>query len=308
MRRRALLGGSLALLLGCGTRERPALPRAPRVTSAEDLVPADLDVVARIDLSRIKSALGALASAGLVQGALDRAGGAAEEQPEPLLRDALQAADRVYLAYRPGPTLLPTDRVLIVEGRFEPLSKPPSGFGLATDLGADLRYWERKPGGPLPRAATARVYAQGDRLLAFVSEAEIDAVERALATPPSSRRLLPPAEGALSLAARPSLLARFASGSLRELLERARALQLVFDLESDRARLKATLLTASAEDAEALRAAGESLLGRLPGRFPATASLVAVEDRLVLSASAGREALAPLLHCVGSSSESACAW
>ncbi len=307
MQRRALLSALGTLALACGPRERPALPSAPRVASAQDLIPADLDVVARLDMARIKGVLGALASDALARAALSRAADESGEDSEPQLLSALLAADRVYFAYRPGPRLLPLDRVLVAEGRFEPLLAPPPGFGRPRDLGADLRYWERKPGGVAARATTARLYAQGDRLRAFVSEAEIDAVERALGSPPSERRLLPPSEGALSVAARPALLARLATGSLRELLEHAKAFALTFDLESDRARLEAALVLASAEDAAALEGAVGALLQQLPRSLEGTTRLTAEQDRLVLRADVGRAALAPLVACLSDAADG-CSW
>jgi hypothetical protein len=307
MQRRALLLGSSALLWSCGPRARPTLPSAPRVVSSEDLLPADLDVVVRVDLGKMKATLGAITEEVLSRDALT-AGVASDERPEPVLVASLLAAERVYLAYRPSPLLLPTDRVLIVEGRFDPFVSPPPGFTLATDLGADLRYWDRKPGARLPRSGIARIYAQGQRLLAFVSEAELDAVERTLTTPSSPRQLRPPAEGAISLAMRPALLAKLASGTLRDLLERAQSLQLVGDLQSDRARVRAALVLASADDAQALQLAAQHLLERLPSELRASASLQAEQERLVLEATLTRSQLLPVLACLGRGSGAACPW
>jgi hypothetical protein len=171
-----------------------------------------------------------------------------------------------------------------------------------------LRYWDRKPGAPLPRSATARIYAQGDRLRAFVSEAEIDAVERALSTPPSPRQLRPPAEGALSLAVRPALLGRLASGTLRELLTPAQTLEVVVDLESDRARLRAELVLDSAEHAETLLAAGRQALERAPSELAASASLQGEQERITLQATLTRAQLAPLLTCLDRGSGAGCPW
>lgn len=304
--------GALAIAalfaFGCGPRERPALPSAPSVTSAEDLIPADLDVALRVDMARMKVALGSVTSTALAEEALRVGSAAGGDAPDPLLIESLLRADRVYLAYRPNESGLPSDRVFALEGSFEPITAPPRGFGLPVDLGADLRFWERKPGTPLARGAVARIYAQGDRLRAFVSEAEIDAVERAVTVPPSARRLSPPAEGALSLAVRPALLAGLASGSLRELLVRAESLSLTLQLEADRARLRGELVLRSAEDAQALSAAGKLVLERVPSLLGASSELTTDGERLVLVAEAKRERIAPLLGCLDRSGRADCPW
>jgi hypothetical protein len=307
MQRRALLWLS-ALAWSCGPRERPALPSAPGVVSAEDLIPADLDIVARMDMARMKATLGALTEELLSRDALTSSAGEDGDAADALLVRSLLAAEHVYLAYRPSALWLPTDRVLAVEGRFEPFSAPPAGFGLPTDLGADLRYWDRKAGARLARTAVARIYAQGDRLLAFVSEAEIDAVERTLTVPRSPRQLRPPAEGAVSLALRPALLGKLASGSLRDLLERGRTLDLIVDLESDRARLRATLVLDSPEHAQTLLVAGRRVLEQAPNGLSASSTLQAEQDRLLLQATLSREQLAPLLTCLGRGSGAGCPW
>jgi hypothetical protein len=309
MRRRALLLG-VAALCGCGPRHLPAPPSAPRVVAASELIPADLDVALRLDMTRVKGALGALTPLALSREVLARAAEANGDEPDELLVTSLLSADLVYLGYRPSPSLLPLDRVLALQGRFEPLTRPPSGFSPAIDLGADLRYWDKRPGRPLPRSSVARLYAQGDRVRAFVSEAEIDAVERALEGLPGSQRLLAPEEGSLSLAARPRLLGRLATGSLRELLERAERLELVIDLESDAAKLKLTLTTAEPAHAEQLASAGKLALGRTLGERAERAELRVEAERVMLSYSASRAELAELLACLqsGSSSASGCPW
>jgi hypothetical protein len=308
MRHVLLLAGLSLLSPACGPRDRPALPSAPQVVSAEDLIPSDLDVVLRVDMARMKSALGAMSHELLAQSALARASDEAGVDSDPLLLESLLAADRVYFAYRPSALGLPTDRVWALDGQFVPLTSPPVGFPLPTDLGADLRFWERKPGVALQRTATARIYAQGERVRAFVSEAELDAVERTLTAPASPRRLRAPAEGALSVAARPGLLGRLASGSLRELLERAESLELVVDLASDRIELRAQLVLASAEHAQALLEAGRALLARAESDLASSATLQGEQDRIVLRASLSRAQLGPWLACLGPASERQCPW
>lgn len=311
MRRRELLALS-TLAFGCGPRRLPAPPDAPRIVSAAELIPADLDVVARLDLAKMKAALGGITSDLLSREVLSQSGEGeeGEEGEERFLVSSLLEADVVYLGYRPSPLLAPLDRVLALQGHFTPLTKAPEGFSGGVDLGADLRYWDKPSGAKLARSGVARIYALGNRVRAFVSEAEIDAVERALDGLAGPRRLSAPEEGAVSLSARPALLGRLAGGRLRELLEQAKALQLTVDLDSDVASLRAALVTASAEDAATLEAAGKLVLERALGEKAHRAELSAVSDRVTLTYRVRREALAPLLACLngGVASASRCPW
>jgi hypothetical protein len=305
MLRRALLLGLSAV--ACGPKPLPPLPPTPSVGSAIDLIPPDLDLVVRLDLARVKAALGATVLATLSREVLTQ--GSAGQEPDELVVTSLLAADLVYLAYRPSPLWMPLDRVLALQGHFEQLVQPPQGFSGATDLGGDLRFWDNKS--TPPRAGVARVYAQGERLRAFVSEAEIDAVERALAGFSSPRRLEPPEEGTLSVAARPRLLGRLAgNGTLRELLEDAKALRAVADLESDGVRLKLELLMAGAEQAEQLAGAGKLVLSHALGDTALHVELTAESDRVLLSARLSRAELAPVLACWwgGRGSAVRCPW
>jgi hypothetical protein len=307
MLRRALLFGFAALGAACGSKPLPPPPAAPRVTSAVELIPADLDIVLRLDLGRVKAALGAAALSALAGELLAR--GKAEQGPDDLELSSLLEAEQVYLGYRPSPLWAPLDRVLALQGSFTQLMHPPAGFSGATDLGGDVRYWDAKT--PPARGGVARIYAMSQRLRAFVSEAEIDAVERALLGLPSRPRLEPPEEGTLSLAARPALLGVLAGhGTLRELLESAKALHAVADLESDGVRLKAELLLESADQAEQLASAAKLVLARAGGDSAVRAELRADADRVQLSAQLSRAQLLPLLGCLGFQlgGERGCPW
>lgn len=307
MRRRALLAIAAAVLLGCGPKSLAAPPSAPAVTSASDVLPADLDVVLRFDLGRVKAALGATVLSALSREVLAATGAA--EHTDALVLESLLGADVVYLAYRPSPLFTPLDRVLALQGSFEQLARPPLGFARAVDLGGDVRYFERSSTATLARGSVARIYTASTRVRAFVSEAEIDAVERVLATGGAERRLTPPEEGTLSLAARPWLLARFGGrGALRELLEAGRALHAVADLESDGVRLKLELELEKAEQADALATAAKHALDKLGGELATTAQLRAEGERVVLSARLERSHLLPLLGCLRGGSGSECAW
>lgn len=309
MHRRVLLSGLLALA-ACGPRRVAPPPATPRLTGAVDLISPDLDVVARLDMARMKAALGGLTAELLSRDVLARTAGERGDEPDELVVESLLQADVVYLGYRPSPQLLPLDRVLALEGHFEPLGRP-RGFSAPTDLGGDLRYWERRrEAGPLPRSGVARIYAAGDRVRAFVSEAELDAVERALGGSSAARRLSPPEEGSLSLSLRPRLLGQYVHGTLRELLEDAQALALVIELESDAGKVTLTLVAAEPAHAERLAAASKDALRRVLGERADTVRLDVVGERLTLSLKASRAELGGLLACAraGSPSAPGCAW
>lgn len=307
MQRRALLLALSALGASCGPKPLPSPPQAPAVMSASDLIPADLDVVVRFDLGRVKAALGATVLTALAREVLSAAGGA--EHSDQLVLESLLGADVVLLGYRPSPMLAPLDRVLALQGSFEQLARAPLGFAGAVDLGGDVRYFDRKSSGALARGAVARIYTASSRVRAFVSEAELDAVERVLETGGAERRLAPPEEGTLSFAARPGLISRFGGrGALGELLDAAKALHGVADLESDGVRLKLELTLAKAEQAEALAGAGRQALQRLGGSLAAAAELGAVGERVVLSARLERSQLLPLFGCLRGGSGPDCAW
>jgi hypothetical protein len=297
MHRRALLSG-LAALAACGPRRLSPPPAAPRIGAAAELIPADLDVVARLDMGRMKAALGGLTPELVSRDVLARTAGEKGDEPDQLVVSSLLEAELVYLGYRPSPQLLPLDRVLALQGRFEPLATPP-GFSAPVDLGADLRYWERLPGAkPGARSAIARIYALGERVRAFVSEAEIDAVERNLEGLAGPRQLLAPEEGSLSLSLRPRLLGRLTSGTLRELLEESRSLDVVLELDSDGGKLRAALVTAEPAHAEQLAKAGRGVLDRALGDRAGRARLDVVGERLSLSLTASRAELSSAFGCL----------
>ncbi len=298
MRRRELLLAAALLSSACGPKPLPAPPAAPRVTGAADFIPADLDVLARLDMAQVRAALGAVAIASLSRELSARQAGTENQetgQTEPLLLESLLDADVVYLAYRPSPALLPLDRVLVVQGHFAPIIKAPQGFSGGTDLGGDVRRWERERTQPLARSSTARLYALGDRVRAFVSEAELDSVDRALEGLSEPRLLVAPEEGALSLATRPRLLAPWVNGTLRELLQDSKSLELVVDLQSDGAVLRGVLATSSPDQAQQLVRAGQKVLEVARGGRGQPAELLALDSRATLKLRLDRSELGALL-------------
>ena len=200
-RRARLLCVALTLSFGvaCGAAH-PAPPRAPALSTPIDAVPPDLDLVLRVDLAKVRSALGPTGVASL----RGEAGDAVAETREALVERALEATDTAILALRPE--LLPheADNVLVLSGHFAELGVDralrASGWSAPVDLGGDVRRFDRS--GKISRSSPARVYAFSNDRLVFVSAAEIDSVEAVLERHRAPSSLKPQSRGVLAFAAR----------------------------------------------------------------------------------------------------------
>src|SRR5438552_1393840 len=87
-----------------------ALPEKPRPRTWEgtDLIPADLDLVVRVDLGKLRASLGPEAAKELAREGLDRS------QADAAVRAALASADIAWLGVRVA-ELEEGDRVLVTE-------------------------------------------------------------------------------------------------------------------------------------------------------------------------------------------------
>ncbi|MCC6558150.1 MAG: hypothetical protein IT372_34820 [Polyangiaceae bacterium] len=211
---------------GCGPEVpapgTPAAARAARVArrvEPADLFPADLDLVVRVDVARMRAGLGPAAADELAERALSGEGDAA-------LREAARRADVAWRALRLA-DLDEGDRVVAFEGRMRGVARDPGAWQpLPVDVGG-VSVFERR--GRAPRAGAQRMIALGDRAIAFVSPAEASSVARVLRDGPDARRGDPAAEGLVSLDLRarrlpPRLERRFPSiAAIIGGLERVRA-------------------------------------------------------------------------------------
>jgi hypothetical protein len=163
-----------------------------------DALPADLDCVVRIDLQRVRSALGPAALSGLRRGAAATSGDLAEGW----IADAIERSDVALLAFRPEFADGGPDNVIVLRGRFAGVKPPigPHAWRPAVDLGADVRRYDRLAAPS--RSSPARLYAFRDEQLVFVSAAEIDAVEAVLEGGRARSSVQPPARGVVAFAAR----------------------------------------------------------------------------------------------------------
>jgi hypothetical protein len=303
--RRALLLLGLVLCCSCGPKPIPPPDTpAPALARPVDAIPADLDVVVRVDLARMRRALGP----GAVAALRDRAAGA-EGADRRLLEQALAAADTVWIAFRPGLAPDKTDQVVVLRGNFEKLD-PRShdaepAWQLPIDLGGGWRLYRRPK--PSTRAAPARIYLRVDDLLVFVSSAEIDSAERSIEARVRDDDLEPPEKGAVSVAARLKPLSRTLlerSPAAARLLARGQRLTASADLDADGLRAEIELSFDTEEDARDVADAAGLLVaalaenGDLPKSLAESLRIEAVGTSMVVRLSLGAEELVGLIRRV----------
>jgi hypothetical protein len=223
--RRAFLAVSsiVATNVACSSTAPKQVRSTKRKTQidAVELFPADLDLVLRVDLARMRAALGPMAN-----GLSSRMGSEIDKHDE-LAAKAIERARVAWIGTRLA-DIETGDRVLVVEGDVEDL-RPDAGIFQVLDppLSDAIKTFERR--GPVARDATARIHLLGARTIAFVSGVEVDGVERVLLRGADPGRRDPPADGLLSADLRgrrlpPALERRFPSiGAIVRGIERARA-------------------------------------------------------------------------------------
>ncbi|WP_437764689.1 hypothetical protein WMF27_33995 [Sorangium sp. So ce281] len=244
-------GDAAPRLAGGGHPARAASPAGPRVVrriEPADLLPADLDLVVRVDVARMRDGLGQAASDELARRALD-------EVPDEALESALQRADVVWLGLRLA-DLEEGDRVVVLEGRMAGLTPDPGRWEPAPAAQDGVAVFDRRGGVAGSRADTARIIALGDRAVALVSAVEVSSVARLLRDGPDARRGDPAAEGLVSVDLRarrlpPYLARRFPSiGALVAGVARVRA---VASLHDEGVRLDVELVGVDAAGAARAR-------------------------------------------------------
>jgi hypothetical protein len=201
------------LLAGCGgtpaaapgkARVAPDGPRVARELEPTELFPADLDLVVRLDVGRMRAGLGPAVTDQLSKRALQGAG-------EPELAEALACADVVWIATRAA-EVESGDRVIVIEGKS---CMPELGRGRwekVRSTNARVAVFDRH--GEAARSGTARIVNLGNHATVFVSPVELDSVKRVLDDGPDDKRGSPTAEGLVSVDLRaralpPGLAKRF---------------------------------------------------------------------------------------------------
>jgi hypothetical protein len=167
--------------------------RFDRDLDPSELLPADLDLVVRLDMARMRAGLGPAAVEELSRRAFE--GGA-----EPELREALGCAEVVWIALHAA-DIESGDRVIVIEGRSCMPELAASRWERVRSGNGRLRIFDRKD--TAPRTGTARIMNLGNKATAFVSPVELDAVKRVLDDGPDDKRGNPVAEGVVSVDLRP---------------------------------------------------------------------------------------------------------
>ncbi|MFT3769496.1 MAG: hypothetical protein QM820_29005 [Minicystis sp.] len=147
----------------------------------------------RLDLSRMRAALGPTAADELSRRALQ---GTAESE----LAEAFGCAEVVWIATRAA-EIETGDRVTVIEGKSCMPELAISRWEKVRSGNARVAIFDRK--GEAPRAGTARIMNLGNRATVFVSPVELDSVKRVLDTGPDEKRGNPRAEGVVSVDLRP---------------------------------------------------------------------------------------------------------
>lgn len=310
----ALLGLCAGLGSACGAERIGPPPNAPTLVRASDAMPADLDLVVRLDLRKIRDTLGGPAMTALSQQAVQGMRGA-DRGTDALLLRAFEQTDTLWLGMRPTSAFEAADSVFIMSGHFPNFdphrAESTPRFDPAIDLGGDLRRYDRPR--PPARSAPARIYVHGEDLLVSLSEAEIDSVERSLEEQRGMPPLEPAEKGVLSGVARPQVLplALLAgTGGLRRLVQSADRLE--FDADLTGSGVDATLALRFAEQplaeqvAKALSEMRDALgsgSGRL-AKFATRTKVGSAGQYVSLQLTLGRDEFAELVNCRGS----ACAW
>lgn len=207
----------LFLVLGCGPIVSPPARRALNnnsklgYQSAPDLIPADLDVVLRIDLQRMRNALDASEVDTLTRSA------SSQRSFDGLIRMSLAQAKIVWVGLRSA-DLQSGDRVMVLE--FPRDQKPPQPDALSwrrvpSTRRAGVRHYRSR--GEPGRASSSDIYLIEDRSMVFVSTLEQANVARVLREGPDTNRGQPESRGLLSLDYRAATRGKAKAGMPRPL-------------------------------------------------------------------------------------------
>lgn len=246
--RRALLLGGLALAGGCSEVPKGGVPAQPeprlsRRLLPDELVPADLDLVVRVDLERLRRTLGAK----LEDELRARYGG------DPHLAQALSRGRAALVAVRAG-DLEAGDHVVVIEGDPKGLDRAPEGFEARPSANERVRVYVRSV--TAARAETDAIVVLDQRAVAFVSPLETDAVLRVLRDGADELRGRPVAEGLLSADVRPRRLPAQLERkfpSLARLMSQVQRVRARLDVSDDGLRVEAEIIAKSDAAADKVR-------------------------------------------------------
>ena len=243
------------LILGCA--QPPILPpvtSVPSVKSADGAIPADLDVVVRLDLEAMRRSLGDGATTLALQGLSGDRG----SELAPLYVNT----DTVWIGFRPGEGLEPLDSVIVLEGHFDSF-EPRTGRGREVwlaprDLGGGWRRWERRE--PGTRSDWALLYQRLNKSVVAASIAEVDSTVRAVENRTTDSRVRAPQRGVAAVAVRLGPWVEALGGSRLRWLAQASTAHAYLEVVG--AEIIVELDLSFATEEEALRGRDASLLLR----------------------------------------------
>lgn len=223
----------------CSSRLQPPPPPGAAIDLLPGkLVPPELDLALRVDLSRMKAALGEREMMRLTSEAAfhDLGKGSA-------LGRALPKARVLWIGLRPGLEPALTDNVVVLQGSFRDFDPRRVGRGKVWSpprlLPDGFVVYERSALGA--RSEPARIYLRGDTVLVFASVATLDSTQRIIELSRDDSDLNVPELGVLSFAARvPTLqaLVRERAPRAERLLSDVEALSGYADLSAQTISLK----------------------------------------------------------------------
>jgi hypothetical protein len=271
VRRLAILAlGAVSSLACAGERKLVPPPSAPSVDEPALVMPADLDLVVRLDLARLRGLLGGELSSNL-ESMLRRT---TPQEPDAstarLLLTLFNRADTAWIGVRPGLAPELTDSAVVLRGRFSGVVPREIGgapaFAPPEDLGGGVLRFERSAAPE--RAAPAVLYLREPDLVVVGSIAEMDALDRTLLERQVDAPLRAPETGLLSASARLALLHQRLSErapTFAGLLNGAERLELSVDHSNNAFTLKLDVAFDTADRAT-LVAEALSELARILGR------------------------------------------
>ncbi len=242
--------GLAIALSGCGggakARAKGAhvdVPTFDKRLDPAEIFPADLDLVVRLDVARMRSTIGPAAASAM-------AARAAREAGDDVLRAALACADVVWLGARIA-DLASGDHLVLVEGASCAPELDRAQWRPEASRNRSVKIFDRVD--PAHRTGTARVLVLGPQATAFVSPMEVDSLTRILEVGPDARRGNPVAEGVISLDVRaarlpPALEQKYPSiAAIIAGLERVRGTAVVVD---EGVQIDVQILSPTAKGAE----------------------------------------------------------
>jgi hypothetical protein len=207
------------------------------------MIPADLDLVLRLDLARLRAVLGIEGAELMAQLAKQAPTDDPDVATARLMLSLFAHAQTAWIGVRPGLAPELTDSVVVLRGDFKGLvpekidGAPP--WERPIDLGGSVRYFARLA--PKLRAAPAVIYVRGSDLALIGSEAEVDALERGFTGQRDESSLRVPELGLVAAAARLELLRKRLeprAPTLSRLFEGAARLSASVDRDEDGASFR----------------------------------------------------------------------